>query len=131
MLGREDWSCEGNRFSRKRRLVGHLGLLFGLGFLPCDGFGYPLQGVALDLADPLACQADFLTDFLEGDHYFKTARENHNLERCRNQFILLKQIEDKEDELQQVVLNLTGEVQALRVKVEFLEKENERLKNLK
>jgi len=45
----------------------------------------------------------FLTDFLEGDHYFKTARENHNLDRCRNQFVLLKQIEEKENELQEIV----------------------------
>ncbi len=45
----------------------------------------------------------FLTDFLEGDHYFKTARENHNLERCRNQFVLLKQLEEKENELQEII----------------------------
>ena len=47
----------------------------------------------------------FLTDFLEGDHYFKTARENHNLERCRNQFILLQQLEEKENELQNIIKN--------------------------
>jgi hypothetical protein len=47
----------------------------------------------------------FLTDFLEGDHYFKTARENHNLERCRNQFILLRQLEEKEDELLNIIMN--------------------------
>jgi len=45
----------------------------------------------------------FLTDYLEGDHYFKTAREKHNLDRCKNQFILLKQIEEKENKLQGIV----------------------------
>ena len=45
----------------------------------------------------------FLTDYLEGDHYFKTAREKHNLDRCRNQFILLKQIEENEIELQKII----------------------------
>ncbi|RLD74930.1 MAG: mucin desulfatase, partial [Bacteroidetes bacterium] len=45
----------------------------------------------------------FLTDYLEGDHYFKTAREKHNLDRCRNQFILLKQIEENEIELQEII----------------------------
>ncbi len=45
----------------------------------------------------------FLTDFLEGDHYFKTSRENHNIERCRNQFVLLKQIEEQEDDLQEII----------------------------
>ena len=52
-------------------------------------------------------------------------------DRVRNLEALLAKSADKEDELQQVVLKLTGEVEALRVKVEFLEKENERLKNLK
>ncbi len=45
----------------------------------------------------------FLTDYLEGDHYFKTAREKHNLDRCKNQFILLKQIEENEIELQEII----------------------------
>ena len=45
----------------------------------------------------------FLTDFLEGDHYFKTSRENHNLERSRNQFILLKQLEEKESDLLEII----------------------------
>ena len=48
--------------------------------------------------------ARFLTDFLEGDHYFKTTRENHNLDRCRNQFILLRQLEEKETNLQNIIL---------------------------
>ncbi len=45
----------------------------------------------------------FLTDFLEGDHYFKTSRKNHNLERCRNQFVLLSQLEAMEQELQGII----------------------------
>jgi hypothetical protein len=45
----------------------------------------------------------FLTDFLEGDHYFKTSRENHNLDRCRNQFVLLKQLEKRESALQDII----------------------------
>jgi hypothetical protein len=47
--------------------------------------------------------ARFLTDFLEGDHYFKTSREGHNLERARNQFVLLKQLEDKEEILHKII----------------------------
>lgn len=47
--------------------------------------------------------ARFLTDFLEGDHYFKTSRENHNLERSRNQFALLRQLEEKESLLQGII----------------------------
>ncbi len=45
----------------------------------------------------------FLTDFLEGDHYFKTNREQHNLQRCRNQFVLLKQLEEKESDLKEII----------------------------
>lgn len=45
----------------------------------------------------------FLTDFLEGDHYFKTSRKKHNLERCRNQFALLKQLEEQEEELDTII----------------------------
>ena len=41
----------------------------------------------------------FLTDFLDGDFYFKTHRENHNLERCRTQIALFKSIEAQEDEM--------------------------------
>ena len=35
----------------------------------------------------------FLTDYINGDLYFKTRRPNHNLERCRNQFRLVESIE--------------------------------------
>ena len=38
----------------------------------------------------------FLTDYLEGDVYFKTHRNEHNLDRCRNQFKLVASIEENE-----------------------------------
>jgi len=41
----------------------------------------------------------FLTDHLAGDHYFKTHRENHNLDRTRAQFKLLESIERQEETL--------------------------------
>lgn len=50
--------------------------------------------------------------------------------RVRNLESLLAQASDDKDELRNQVLTLTAEVNALRVKVEFLEKENERLKNV-
>jgi uncharacterized protein HemX len=49
--------------------------------------------------------------------------------RVRNLETLLSQNGEEKDELREQVLALTAEVHALRVKVEFLEKENERLKN--
>ncbi len=35
----------------------------------------------------------FLTDYLNGDVYFKVKRPTHNLDRCRNQFKLVSEIE--------------------------------------
>jgi hypothetical protein len=37
----------------------------------------------------------FLTDYLEGDAYFKVHREGHNLDRCRTQFKLVESIEQQ------------------------------------
>ena len=39
----------------------------------------------------------FLTDYLEGDQYFKTSRDGQNLDRCRTQFALVSKIEENED----------------------------------
>ena len=41
------------------------------------------------------CGMRFLTDYLEGDHYFKIHREGHNLDRCRTQFKLVADMEQK------------------------------------
>ena len=48
----------------------------------------------------------FLTDFLEGDVYFKTHREGHNLDRCRTQFKLAESIEEQEESMNQLVESL-------------------------
>lgn len=48
--------------------------------------------------------------------------------RVKNLETLLANSADEKDELRDKVLKLTEEVSALRIKVEFLEKENERLK---
>ena len=38
------------------------------------------------------CGMRFLTDYLEGSTYFKTAYPEHNFVRCRTQFELVKQM---------------------------------------
>ena len=48
----------------------------------------------------------FLADFLNGDVYFKTKRPEHNLDRCRTQFKLVKDIEDQEDRMAAFVASL-------------------------
>lgn len=45
----------------------------------------------------------FLTDYLAGDTYFKVSYDKHNLVRARNQFALLKSIEDREDKLRRII----------------------------
>ena len=47
--------------------------------------------------------ARFLTDYLCGDLYFKTSRENHNLDRARNQIKLVCDMENKYNEMQSIV----------------------------
>lgn len=51
----------------------------------------------------LECGMRFLTDYLEGDVYFKIHRERHNLDRCRTQLALAADIEKKWDEMKQIV----------------------------
>ena len=45
----------------------------------------------------------FLTDFLEGDVYFKVKRDGHNLDRCRTQIALVKSIDAQEAAMNQLV----------------------------
>ena len=52
------------------------------------------------------CGTRFLTDYLNGDTYFKIHREHHNLDRARNQFKLVKDIIEKEAELNKIIENI-------------------------
>lgn len=45
----------------------------------------------------------FLTDFLEGDHYYKIHHADHNLQRARAQLRLVEQLEAHEPELRAVI----------------------------
>lgn len=51
----------------------------------------------------LECGMRFLTDYLEGDHYFKIHRPEHNLDRTRTQFRMVKDMEDKWEKMQDIV----------------------------
>lgn len=56
----------------------------------------------------LECGMRFLTDYLEGDVYFKTSREEHNLDRCRTQFGLVADMEKKWKEMGEIVRGFKG-----------------------
>jgi hypothetical protein len=49
----------------------------------------------------------FLTDYLNGDTYYKTQRPDHNLDRCRTQFALLRSIEAQEKEMSGFIQSLS------------------------
>ena len=51
----------------------------------------------------LECGIRFLTDYLDGDHYFHISREAQNLDRCRTQFKLAADMEDRWAELEAIV----------------------------
>ena len=51
----------------------------------------------------LECGTRFLTDYLDGDHYFRIHRPNHNLDRARTQFALVADMEKKWDEMKRIV----------------------------
>ncbi len=48
----------------------------------------------------------FLTDYLEGDVYFRTNRQGQNLDRARTQFALIKSMEEKEKEMEACIRSL-------------------------
>ncbi len=49
------------------------------------------------------CGMRFLTDYLTGDTYFKTSHETHNIERARNQFKIVRDMEEKLDDMKAAV----------------------------
>lgn len=47
----------------------------------------------------------FLTDYLEGDVYFKIHSPDHNLQRARAQLTLVKRLESSKEKLEEIVIN--------------------------
>lgn len=52
----------------------------------------------------------FLTDYLEGDTYFKISNPKHNLQRTRAQIQLIKDIDSKMDKLMEITAKAAGSV---------------------
>ncbi|MBP3623394.1 MAG: MFS transporter [Oscillospiraceae bacterium] len=51
----------------------------------------------------IECGIRFLTDYLMGDKYFAIDREKHNLDRCRTQFKLVRDMEQKWEQMEAIV----------------------------
>jgi thiamine kinase-like enzyme len=50
----------------------------------------------------------FLTDYMNGDIYFKIQHPEHNLQRARAQIQLLKKLEENQHTLQQIIFDFAG-----------------------
>ncbi len=51
----------------------------------------------------LECGIRFLTDYLDGDHYFRIHYPEQNLDRCRTQFKLVRDMEEQWDAMAAVI----------------------------
>lgn len=85
----------------------HLYEVFAKGYLSTAGASMnPVEKKSLAWGAKLMtleCGIRFLTDYLEGDHYFHTARPDHNLDRARTQFTLVRQMEEVFDQMLEIV----------------------------
>ena len=74
-----------------------------------EGAGGALTGAELDYLPwgaklmTLECGIRFLTDYLEGDHYFRIQRPQQNLDRARTQFTLVRNMEEQWDAMRAVI----------------------------
>lgn len=59
----------------------------------------PMAGIIM----AFECGMRFLTDYLEGDHYFKVHKTDHNLIRAKNQFRFVKEMEENIEAMRLVV----------------------------
>ncbi|MEG0276011.1 MAG: aminoglycoside phosphotransferase family protein [Coprobacillus sp.] len=85
----------------------HLFEVYTKGFIKgCDGKLTDNEIKALPIGAKVMtfeCGMRFLTDYLQGDTYFKTTYPTHNLDRCRTQFKLVSDMEAKWDTMNQIV----------------------------
>ncbi|MFZ2198549.1 MAG: aminoglycoside phosphotransferase family protein [Thermodesulfovibrionales bacterium] len=73
------------------------------GFLTADDFYYLYDSIRL-IAFELGLR--FLTDYLEGDVYFKVRRQGHNLARALVQFRLTESIESQETAIRSIIRDI-------------------------
>ena len=79
---------------------------YARGFIPaCGGLtaaeleSLPLGAWTMTLENGLR----FLTDYLDGDHYYHITRPEHNLDRCRTQLKLVSDMEQKWDPMTAII----------------------------
>ncbi|HBJ17039.1 MAG TPA: mucin desulfatase [Clostridiales bacterium] len=105
-------AAEDEKDLRKMTIDLDLYRIFTRGFLTaCPGLteterkALPLGALTMTLE----CGVRFLTDYLEGDHYFGIHYPGHNLDRARTQFKLVAEMEGHWDEMARIVEEETKE----------------------
>jgi len=81
------------------------------GYLEAADFLVPSERAHLAFSGKLMtfeCGVRFLTDYLQGDVYFRIHRPGHNLDRCRNQFALVRSLERQEGAFQGFIDGLSS-----------------------
>ena len=51
----------------------------------------------------LECGVRFLTDYIDGDHYFNCYRNGQNVDRCRTQFKMVADMEAKWEQMAAII----------------------------
>ena len=69
------------------------------GLTPCEIELLPIGAMMMTFE----CGTRFLADYLNGDTYFRTHRPGQNLDRARNQFKLVRDMEERLDEMRAIV----------------------------
>ncbi len=91
----------------KVSLDSHLFELYVRGFLEgCQGSLTDTEIAMLAMGAKVMtyeCGMRFLTDYLQGDTYFKIHREGHNLDRCRTQMKLVADMEANWQQMERIV----------------------------
>lgn len=77
-------------------------------FLTSEEIRSLIEGVMLL---PYMQAVRFLTDFLEGDHYYKVHHTDHNLQRTRAQLRLVEQLEAHEAQLREIIDRVASQCQ--------------------
>lgn len=85
----------------------HLFDVYARGFI--EGCGGALTDLEIDMLPMGAILMTFengirfLTDHLEGDHYYHIHRKGHNLDRCRTQLTLVKDMQEKLPQMNAII----------------------------
>ena len=78
-------------------------------FLTGPEVGSLIKGVLLL---PYIQAVRFLTDYLEGDHYFKIHSFHHNLQRARAQLALVAKLEENQSILEHIITETWRQLKA-------------------